>query len=207
MSERARRRAFGVVCLLTAAVVALLTADGAKRQPPERASTAVETVPPRTPTPRTRDRGARAPSRRETDRLASAGPGSDNERPRRADQHGSAAFLRREKPRVLASAERFLGAYYAYDAGGRDAEVLARLREHSTPELTKRLLGAPAPRLPATMEHPPPPARVVAMSVEFDQPPTTALVRARTARGSRESVSGVVLRHARGRWRASQLTE
>jgi hypothetical protein len=107
---------------------------------------------------------------------------------------------------VLASAERFLRAYYAYDAGRRDAEVLTGVREHSTPELTKRVLGAPTPRLPATMAQPPP-ARVVAISVEFDQPPTTALVRGRTARGSRESVSGVVLRLARGRWRASQLTE
>ena len=209
MSDRARKHAFVAVCLLVAGAVVTLLALSGDREPARRASTVVKSVEPPTPPapPARRARGLRVPSRRQTDRLGSAGPGSDPPSARRRERLGDPGFLRRQQPRVLGAAQRFLRAFYAYDAGSRDPKLTATVRGLSTGRLARRLLDASAPRLPAAMEHPPAPAWVIAMSVEFDQPPTTALVRVRTARGARESVSGLVLKLVRGRWRASQLTE
>ena len=196
------------VCLLVAGALVALLALGGDREPARRgAGTAVAKLPP-TPARRVRRaRDRRVPSRRQTDRLGSAGPGSDPPSARRRERLGDPGFLRRQQPRVLGAAQRFLRAFYAYDAGSRDPKLIAAVRGRSTASLARRLLGAPAPRLPAAMEQSPAPARVIAMSVEFDQPPTTALVRVKTARGSRESVSGLVLKLERGRWRADRLAE
>ena len=175
-------------------------------QPPLRGPTATRAAPP-TPV-RSHPGQQPAPrSRRELARLASPGPGNDPRRARRSERLRSPAFLRRETGRVLTAAGRFLRAFYADDAGNRDSDVTDALKAFSTATLAGRLLGAPKPRLPPTMERPPPPATVVAMSPEFDQPPVAALVRVRSLREGRENVGGVVLVLRGEHWRASRLTD
>lgn len=200
MSERVRTQAFTGVCIVVGAAVVALLALGEGSDPPRRAVSAARTAPsPERDTP-----GARA---QPPPRTANPGPGSDPGRARWRERLGSPAFLRREKPRVLAAAARFLRAFCAYDAGSRERNVIADVRALSTTALARRLLDAPAPRLPRTIERPPTRARLVAMSAEFDQPPSAAIVRVSSVREGRHTVSGLLLVLRDGQWRASQLTE
>ena len=137
MSEHARRRLFALVSLLVAL-------GGEDKEAPRRASGAVRTGLPAPPVRPVRSHSPPAPSPRATDDLASAGPGSNPERARRRERLRSPAFLRREKPRVLAAAQRFLRAFYAYDAGSREPQTIASMRAGSTAALARRLLAPSA---------------------------------------------------------------
>ena len=133
MSDKARKQAFVTVCVLVAGALVALLALGGDREPARRASTAIAKLPPTPPARHARRaRDPRAPSRRQTDRLGSAGPGADPASARRRERLGDPGFLRRQQPLVLEAAQRFLRAFYAYDAGSRDPQAIATIRGLST---------------------------------------------------------------------------
>lgn len=194
MPHLTRRRAAALGCAALAVTALGLKPDGTDR-PGERPAGSTAT-----------DHPSRDTNRSHVAELATSGPRS-REAAVALDGLAPAGYIGREQPRLVRVARRFLDGYFAFEVRDENWRWGARqVAAAATPQLASELLAGGA-TLPPVMDEFPPRAEVYALAVEFDKPPTTALVRAEVKRGSDRSDIAVIAHRRETRWVISKVTE
>lgn len=197
MRTQRRRRAAALGCIAIAAAIAIGARDSGSPSSPDPAR-----VSPHAEAEQRNHASSRQPKVAE---LATSGPGGAHAAVE-IDGLPPAGYIARHRPLALRVARRFLDGYFAFEVGQGGERAAREVAQTAAPSLAADLLAGGA-QLPAAMDHLPPRAEVYAIDIEFDKPPTAALIRAEVKRDEDRSDIGVIAERKDTRWVITQITE